>query len=466
MKNVAFHNLGCKVNSYELDVVQQNFVEKGYKIVPFDQNADIYIINTCTVTNIADRKSRQMLHQAKKRNPEALVVALGCYVQTGKENVEMDACIDIAIGNNKKKDTVDIIEAYLEENQRIAKTDYVIDINQTHEYEEMTLKKAGEHTRAYIKIQDGCNQFCTYCIIPFARGRVRSRLPEDICNEIEGLIQKGYKEFVLTGIHISSYGVDFTDESLIAGLQAEWLSVGNGQASSDATRYGKGTSLLPELIIRIHNINGVERIRLGSLEPQIVTEGFAKTIGGLGKMCPHFHLSLQSGCDATLKRMNRHYNTEEFAKGVERLRKYFNNPAITTDVIVGFPGETDEEFSKTEQFLKEIRFFEMHIFPYSMRKGTVAAGMKEQVDGEIKKQRSHRLLELEKEQSLEYRKRFIGSTETVLFEESKNINGKVYAIGHTTRYVKVVKETEEDLSGKIMEGKIIGQLNDEILVME
>ena len=466
MKNVAFHNLGCKVNSYELDVVQQNFVEKGYKIVPFDQNADIYIINTCTVTNIADRKSRQMLHQAKKRNPEALVVALGCYVQTGKEHVETDACIDLAIGNNRKKDTVEIVETYLEETGKITKTDCVIDINHTNEYEEMTLSKAGEHTRAYIKIQDGCNQFCTYCIIPFARGRVRSRLPEDICNEIAGLAENGYREFVLTGIHISSYGVDFTDKDLRKSLEEERTSVMSEESVGDSARYGKGTSLLLELILRIHKMDGVERIRLGSLEPQIVTEGFAQTIGGLSKVCPHFHLSLQSGCDATLKRMNRHYDTAEFAEGVKRLRTYFDNPAITTDVITGFPGETEEEFAQTEAFFKEIEFFEMHIFPYSARKGTVAAGMKEQVDGEIKKQRSRRLLTLEKQQSEAYRKSFVGSRETVLFEESKEIKGKTYAIGHTTRYVKVVKETEEDLSGKIVSGRITGQLNDEILLME
>lgn len=465
MKNVAFHNLGCKVNSYELDVVQQNFAEKGYKIVPFDQNADIYIINTCTVTNIADRKSRQMLHQAKKRNPEAIVVALGCYVQTGKETVETDPCIDLAIGNNKKKDTVEIVEAYLADCKK-EKTEHIIDINHTDEYEEMTLQAAGEHTRAYIKIQDGCNQFCTYCIIPFARGRVRSRMPEDICSEIAGLVKKGYKEFVLTGIHISSYGVDFLDESVRKSLEEERMQTVKEEAANDAARYGKSTSLLLELILRIHKMDGVERIRLGSLEPQIVTEGFARTIGALPKICPHFHLSLQSGCDETLKRMNRHYNTEQFAKGVRRLRQYFDKPAITTDVIVGFPGETEEEFALTEAFLKEIDFFEMHIFPYSIRKGTVAAGMKNQVDGEVKKQRSHCLLKLEKQQSKVYREQFVGCEETVLFEESKQIDGRSYAIGHTTRYVKVVKETEEDLSGKMVSGKIAGMFCDEILLME
>lgn len=467
MKNVAFHNLGCKVNSYELDVVQQNFVKRGYKIVPFDQMADIYVVNTCTVTNIADRKSRQMLHQAKKRNPDALVVALGCYVQTDEEKVKLDPCIDIAIGNNRKKDTVEIVEAYLQETDIaeqtavLSKTD-IIDINHTSEYEEMELMQTAEHTRAYIKIQDGCNQFCSYCIIPFARGRVRSRMPEEICREIQGLVAAGYREFVLTGIHISSYGVDFEDRQLREELETEI-------SEKEKVRYGKGSSLLLGLILRIHRIEGVERIRLGSLEPQIVTEEFAKALGSLEKICPHFHLSLQSGCDATLKRMNRRYTTEEYRAGVDRLRTYFENPAVTTDVIVGFPGETEEEFAETEAYLKEIGFFEMHIFPYSARKGTVAAGMQDQIDGETKKRRSHMLLELEKGQSLAYRRQFVGAEEEVLFEEQKKIGGESYIIGHTTRYVKVAKRNGGDpvaLEGQIVRGKIVGMLTDEILLME
>ncbi len=458
MKNVAFHNLGCKVNSYELDVVQQNFVKKGYQIVPFDQIADIYVINTCSVTNIADRKSRQMIHQAKKRNPHAVVVALGCYVQTGKEALKTDACIDIAIGNNKKKDTVEIVEAYMEKLPDADAFSAIIDIDHTCEYEEMELTNAGEHTRAYIKIQDGCNQFCSYCIIPFARGRVRSRQPEDICHEIKGLVSAGYREFVLTGIHISSYGVDFQDEELRKELE--------GETAEDAARYGRSTSLLPGLILKIHEIEGVERIRLGSLEPQIVTEGFVKTISSLEKICPHFHLSLQSGCDETLKRMNRHYDTAEYGQGVERLRKYFDNPAVTTDVIVGFPGETEEEFQTTRAFLEKTGFFEMHIFPYSARRGTAAAKMKDQIDAKVKKMRSRELLELEKRQSVEYRRQFVGKEETVLFEETKIIEGHSYEIGHTTRYVKVAKETADDLSGKILTGKIAGMLNDEILMMK
>lgn len=442
MKNVAFHNLGCKVNSYELEFVQQKFIRKGYNIVPFDQNADIYIINTCTVTNVADRKSRQMLHQAKKRNPEALVVALGCYVQTGKEAVEKDVCIDLAIGNNKKREALDIIEAYLADREK-PKTD-IIDINHTDEYEEMKLTRTGEHTRAYIKIQDGCNQFCSYCIIPFARGRVRSRRPEDICREIEGLADKGYREFVLTGIHISSYGVDFQDRAVYDGRE----------------------SLLLGLIQRIHGLEGVERIRLGSLEPRIVTEEFVKRLASMDKICPHFHLSLQSGCDETLKRMNRHYTTGEYKSGVELLRDYFRLPAITTDVIVGFPGETEEEFTQTKDFLRLMNLFEMHVFPYSLRKGTAAADMECQIDGETKKTRSRELLVMTKEQSENYRRRFIGKEECVLFEETKIIEGCAYRIGHTARYVKVAKSCQDDLSGRLVRGKITEMLNGEILLME
>ncbi len=478
IQNVAFHNLGCKVNSYELDVVQQKFEEKGYCIVPFDQNADIYIINTCTVTNIADRKSRQMLHQAKKRNPDSIVVALGCYVQTDTEKVKLDPCIDLAIGNNRKKDTVEIVEAWIQEH---VSDMAVIDINHTDEYEEMQLTKTGEHTRAYIKIQDGCNQFCTYCIIPFARGRVRSRHVEDICKEIKGLVEKGYREFVLTGIHISSYGVDFLSDDLQQDMDSrvkdkrqtdkmQMLREQTDKSNDDEVVYFKGISRLLSLIETIHAIEGVERIRLGSLEPRIITDGFAKRMSELPKICPHFHLSLQSGCDATLKRMNRHYTTEEYKKGVESLRRYYDNPAITTDVIVGFPGETDEEFLCTQKFLKEINFFEMHIFPYSRRKNTVAANMPGQVDGEIKKRRAHELLKLEEEQSYQYRTSFLGTEEEVLFEEAKEIDHKWYIHGHTTRYVKVAKEIADiscaqELSGKIVKVRLTDMLTKDIVVV-
>ena len=467
MKNVALHNLGCKVNSYELDVVQQMLQENGYNIVPFDQKADIYIVNTCTVTNIADRKSRQMLHRAKAKNPQAIVVAVGCYVQTDKDIVEKDECIDLAIGNNRKKDLVSILEEYLRERgllavqeEKVDKTLHnttILDLNNTYEYEEMTLKKTAEHTRAYIKIQDGCNQFCTYCIIPYARGRVRSRHYEDIRWEIEGLVKVGYQEIVLTGIHISSYGIDFEEEAWKQGNSIEVLK-------TEGRHDYSGKSKLMDLIEKLHDIEGIQRIRIGSLEPRIVTEDFAKRLSVLSKICPHFHLSLQSGCDATLKRMNRHYTAEEYLQSVELLRKYFERPAITTDVIVGFAQETEEEFLETKAFLEKVSFYEMHIFKYSKRKGTIAAGLPGQVPDDVKTVRSNLLLELEKKQSKEFRAYFVGKEVEVLFEETKEIGGKAYQIGHTKDYVKVALLTAEELANQIRTVKISGFLTDEILV--
>lgn len=444
MKNVALHNLGCKVNAYEIDVMQQMLQEKGYNIVPFDERADIYIINTCTVTNIADRKSRQMLHRAKAQNPEAVVVAVGCYVQTGRENVEKDSCIDLAVGNNRKKDLISILEAFMDQKEKNRefsdKTLHettIIDISQPCGYEDMTLTHTAEHTRAYIKIQDGCNQFCSYCIIPYARGRVRSRSMEEIKKEILGLAQRGYQEVVLTGIHISSYGVDFQD----------------------------GTGLMT-LIEAIHKIDGIRRIRLGSLEPRIVTQEFAQQLAALPKICPHFHLSLQSGCDETLKRMNRHYTAGEYFECVKRLRAVLEHPAITTDVIVGFPGETEEEFETTKAFLQQIGFYEMHIFRYSKRRGTRAAEMEDQIPEAVKAARSSDLLTMEKIQSREYRSSYIGKEVEVLFEEEKTLEGKKYRIGHTARYVKVAKRTEENLSNQLIKGNICGFLTDNLLLME
>lgn len=440
MKKVALHNLGCKVNAYEMDVMQQMLQEKGYKIVPFEENADIYIINTCTVTNIADRKSRQMLHRAKTKNPDAIVVAVGCYVQTGIEKVEKDPAIDLAIGNNRKKDLIPILEEFMssrEQAQGNRCVSQLIDINAPCEYEKMTLKKQGEHTRAYIKIQDGCNQFCSYCIIPYARGRVRSRNAEDILEEVQGLAGQGCKEIVFTGIHISSYGADLDN----------------------------GSNLLT-LLKKVHEIKGIDRIRLGSLEPRIVTEDFANGLASLSKICPHFHLSLQSGCNATLKRMNRHYTAEEYFECVKRLRKIYDNPAITTDVIVGFPGETEEEFLETKRFLEKVKFYEMHIFRYSRRHGTVADKMENQIPESVKVERSGILLNLEKKQSEEFRKQFVGKEETVLFEETKTVDGKEYQIGHTSRYVKVAKETGEDLYNREIRGRISKFLKNDILLME
>ncbi|MCM1040087.1 MAG: tRNA (N(6)-L-threonylcarbamoyladenosine(37)-C(2))-methylthiotransferase MtaB [Roseburia sp.] len=428
MKSVALHNLGCKVNGYEMDVMQQILQEKGYKIVPFDKPADIYIINTCTVTNIADQKSRQMLHRARKQNPEAIVVAAGCYVQTGRERVEKDEAVDLVIGNNRKKDIALILEEYLQKKEnglllpedKTLRDKTVIDINHTTEYERMQLTKTREHTRAYVKIQDGCNQFCSYCIIPYARGRVRSRREEDILEEVAGIVKSGYREIVLTGIHISSYGID------------------------------RGAPKLLSLLKKLNEVQGLARIRLGSLEPGIVTEEFAAKISTLSKICPHFHLSLQSGCDETLRRMNRRYTTGEYLEKVEILRKYFTDPAITTDVIVGFPGETEEEFLCTEAFLRKVRFYEMHVFKYSKRQGTRAALMKEQIPDVVKAERSNRLLQLEKQMSDAYRRSFIGKEAEILFEEEKEFDGKVYCIGHTAQYIRAAAGNA--LRGRIMKG--------------
>ncbi|MBQ8821197.1 MAG: MiaB/RimO family radical SAM methylthiotransferase [Lachnospiraceae bacterium] len=465
MKNVALHNLGCKVNSYEIDVVAQKLQENGYTVVPFDEKADIYVVNTCTVTNIADRKSRQMLHRAKKQNPEAVVVAIGCYVQSGKDAIEMDDCIDLAIGNNKKGEIVQIIEAYLKERgllsgEKVDKTLHdttVLDLNNTYEYEEMTLKKTTEHTRAYIKIQDGCNQFCSYCIIPYARGRVRSRKAEDVLSEVRGIVAAGYQEIVLTGIHISSYGIDFEEDAWREGKSVEALK-------SEGRHDYSGRSKLIDLIELIHEIPGLSRIRIGSFEPRIVTEEFCRRLSALPKVCPHFHLSLQSGCDETLKRMNRHYTTEEYLRSVKNLRDAFERPAITTDVIVGFPQESEEEFAKTVDYLEEIRFYEMHVFKYSKRQGTRAADMPEQVPDQIKTKRSNVLLEMEKRQSGEYREYYIGKEAEVLFEEAKVIDGVTYQVGHTRDYVKVALKTEENLANTLTTVQVQGFLSEEILV--
>ena len=431
MKSVALHNLGCKVNAYELEVMQQKLQDRGYKIVPFDSDADIYIVNTCTVTNIADRKSRQMLHRAKHKNPDAVVVAVGCFVQAGEEN-RMDDCIDLAVGNQHKKDIVEILEAYLEEHTADASA--VTDIGAVREYEEMRMEQSTEHTRAYIKIQDGCNQFCSYCIIPFARGRVRSRNSEDVIREVKRLAEHGFREIVLTGIHLSSYGVDTGDDLL-------------------------------HLIREVHNVDGIDRIRLGSLEPRIVTDGFATALAGLPKICPHFHLSLQSGCDATLQRMNRRYDTREYEEGCQILRKYFDHPAITTDVIVGFPGETEEEFAVTKEYLKRIHFYEMHIFQYSKREGTKAAVMEHQVPEPVKKGRSNILLALEKKMSEEFREYYVGKQVTALMEEAYEFEGETYFTGYTKEYVKIAVKSAADLSNQFVKGMIRGRLTDDIYLM-
>lgn len=422
MKRAALHNLGCKVNAYETEAMQQLLEENGYEIVPFKEGADVYIINTCTVTNMADRKSRQMLHRAKKMNPDAIVVAAGCYVQAKEASGEIDESIDIVIGNNKKKDLIQILDGFYEKKQGQNKA--VIDINHTHEYEEMHLNKTAEHTRAYIKVQDGCNQFCTYCIIPFARGRVRSRAKEDVVREVTELAANGYQEVVLTGIHLSSYGVDLENENLLS------------------------------LILAVNEIEGIKRIRLGSLEPRIITEDFVKTISGLEKMCPHFHLSLQSGCDETLRRMNRRYTSEEYYEKCMLLRKYFAHPALTTDVIVGFPGETEEEFEKSKAFIDKVDFYETHIFKYSKREGTKAAVMDNQIPEQIKTARSNELLELGQKKRIKYEEQFVGTTVQVLMEEQVEIGGETYQVGHTKEYVKVALKTGENLQNQLVDVQI------------
>lgn len=434
MKKAALHNLGCKVNAYETEAMQHLLEEAGYEIVPFTQKADVYVINTCSVTNMADRKSRQMLHKAKKNNPDSIVVAAGCYVQTSEKEVLNDLSVDIVIGNDRKHDLVRLLEEYSLDSVN----DTVDDINDgKHDFEELFIDQTKEHTRAFIKVQDGCNQFCSYCIIPYARGRVRSRRFENVIAEVERLAANGFKEVVLTGIHLSSYGVDFEE----------------------------ATGLL-ELIQAVNAVKGIERIRLGSLEPKIVTEHFASELSKLDKICPHFHLSLQSGCDATLKRMNRKYTTKEYERGCELLRKYFVHPAITTDVIVGFPGETEEEFEQTKAYLEHIHFYEMHIFKYSKRKGTRAAVMPDQIDEQIKAARSEKLIELGHDMSKEFRKFYIGKNEEVLFEEKAVIGDKEYFVGYTKEYVKVAKETAENLENQIVSGRISGMLTDEILLFE
>lgn len=434
MKKAALHNLGCKVNAYETEAMQHLLEEAGYEIVPFTQKADVYVINTCSVTNMADRKSRQMLHKAKKNNPDSIVVAAGCYVQTSEKEVLNDLSVDIVIGNDRKHDLVRLLEEYSLDSVN----DTVDDINDgKHDFEELFIDQTKEHTRAFIKVQDGCNQFCSYCIIPYARGRVRSRRFENVIAEVERLAANGFKEVVLTGIHLSSYGVDFEE------------AVG-----------------LLELIQAVNAVKGIERIRLGSLEPKIVTEHFASELSKLDKICPHFHLSLQSGCDATLKRMNRKYTTKEYERGCELLRKYFVHPAITTDVIVGFPGETEEEFDQTKAYLEHIHFYEMHIFKYSKRKGTRAAVMPDQIDEQIKAVRSEKLIALGHDMSKEFRKFYIGKNEEVLFEEKAVIGDKEYFVGYTKEYVKVAKETDENLENQIVSGRISGMLTDEILLFE
>lgn len=422
--------LGCKVNQYETDAMEQMLLRAGYEKVDFKEKADIYIINTCSVTNMADRKSRQMIHRAKKKNPDGIVIAAGCYVQAqADQEADFDENIDLIIGNNKKKDIVTILDEYYRDHKNTA----VIDINHTNEYEELSIETVNEHTRAYLKIQDGCNQFCSYCIIPYVRGRIRSRKPEQVLEEVRNLAQNGYKEVVLTGIHLSSYGKDLEEGSLIDVIEA------------------------------INEIDGIERIRLGSLEPRIITEEFVGRLKKVDKICPHFHLSLQSGCDETLKRMNRHYSIEEYEQSLALLREAFYEPALTTDVIVGFAGETEEEFANTVKALERMNLYEMHIFKYSVRKGTRAEKMPNQVSEQTKTVRSNVLLEMTAKHKDAYENLWMGQEEEILAEEFALIDGKEYLVGHTKRYVKVAIDTREDRKGELIKVRIIGKMDGNIL---
>ena len=434
MRKAALHNLGCKVNSYETEAMTQLLKKAVYEIVSFQDQADVYIINTCSVTNMADRKSRQMLHKAKKQNPNAVVVATGCYVQTATEKVAQDLSIDLVVGNNRKKDIVEILNEYYAEKEagEQVKEEYVIDINHTDEYEDLEISTVTEHTRAHLKIQDGCNNFCSYCIIPYARGRIRSRTMESIKAELERLSASGFKEIVLTGINLSCY--DDNGKKLI------------------------------DVIEMADNVNGIERIRLGSLDPEVVTEDFVERLGKVKKICPHFHFSLQSGCDKTLKAMNRHYTSDEYYEKCQLIRKYIDNPAFTTDVIVGFPGETEEDYISSREFVKKVKFAELHVFKYSKRDGTVAAKMPNQIDEKIKTLRSEDLIKTGEELTKEFRQAKIGQDTTVLFEEKILLDNKEYWVGHTVDYIKIAVPEKENLEGQIRKVNVKDFLTNEIML--
>ena len=426
MKDIAFITLGCKVNQYETNAMIQKFIEQGYNIVEHTKKADIYIINTCTVTNMSDRKSRQMLRRVKDLNPHAIVVACGCYAQVAKDELKNIEEIDLILGNNEKKEIVKYLEKYIDENKQIQSTE---DVMQTREFIDFGNVTYTEKTRAVIKVQDGCDRFCSYCIIPYARGRVRSRKPESVISEIKNIAKKGIKEVVITGIHVASYGKDF-----------------------------KENYRLIDLLEEINKINGIERIRLGSIEPLLINEEFISRLTNLEKICHHFHLSLQSGCDETLKRMNRRYTTKQFGKIVNLLRENYNDVILTTDIIVGFPGETEEEFNKTYEFLKKIKFYKMHVFKYSKRKGTKADSMPMQINGNIKEIRSQKLIELSDKNEKEYNKIYIGKDVEVLFEERKDGFYK----GHTKNYILVYlpekdipKKNKEEIENKIVNVKCV-----------
>ena len=450
-KTAAFLSLGCKVNSYETEAMRGMFEVAGYEIVDFKDTADVYVVNTCTVTNIADRKSRQMLHQAKHRNPQAIIAAVGCYVQAAEEVLLADSCVDLVIGNNKKNDIVAMVERCQSSN---SKEELVSDIAQEQDYEELHIISTMEKTRAFIKIQDGCNRFCSYCIIPYVRGRVRSRKEEDILQEIAELATKGYQEIVLTGIHISSYGTDWSK-----------AQENNNLGEDDLDRIAVDMPLA-RLIQKIGQIQGIERIRIGSLEPRIITEEFLKIVASVEQFCPHFHLSLQSGSDSVLRRMNRKYTAQDYYKRVLLIRRYFENPSFTTDVIVGFPGETTEEFEETIIFVRKIGFSHIHVFKYSKRAGTKAAVMPDQIPEELKSRRSDELITLSNQMKEEYQQGFLGRIEKILFEEELELSGNKYQVGHNERYLRLAVLAAESLSNQLLQATVIGFLTEEIMLCE
>ena len=435
MKTVAFITLGCKVNQYETNAMTQKFIEKGYKIVEHHEKADIYVVNTCTVTNMSDRKSRQMLRRVKEANPKSIVVACGCYAQVSEKNIESIEEVDIIIGNNEKSEIVEKVEEFIKTNQKQIEVGNVMQQREFIDFGDITYS---EKTRAAIKIQDGCDRFCTYCIIPYSRGRVRSRKPENVISEVEKIAKLGIKEVVITGIHIASYGKDFKEEYKLIDLLEE-----------------------------LNKVEGIQRIRLGSIEPLLITEEFMERLIKLEKICHHFHLSLQSGCDETLKRMNRRYTIEQFNKIVNLLRSYYKDVILTTDIIVGFPGETEKEFEETYKFLKDIKFYKMHIFKYSPRKGTKAEAMKGQIDGKEKERRSQKLIELSNKNEEEYNQTYIGKEVEILWEEEKE---NVYK-GHTKNYIlaylkenEMGKESNEKIENQITKAKCIEAKEDHIVV--
>lgn len=443
-KSVAFCTLGCKVNHYETQAMRELFSDAGYEVKDFEEPADIYIVNTCTVTNIADRKSRQMLHRAKRRNPEAVVAAVGCYAQGAADELLQDGAVDLVVGNDRKGEIVSLVEKEMEDRQSGAEED-LLDIDAVRTYEPLQISGTADQTRVYIKIQDGCNQFCSYCRIPYVRGRVRSRSQEDIVQEVQRFADMGYREIVLTGIHISSYGM----QTAPAGERAEH-------------DYRPDGSHLIDLIEAVDRVSGIQRIRISSLEPRIITEEFVQRLSKVKSICPHFHLSLQSGCDSVLRRMNRKYTTALYKEKCELIRRYFHAPAITTDVIVGFPGETDEEFETTCRFLSDIHFESMHIFRYSRRTGTKAAAMSDQVDPRIMAERSSRLIALSARMHDEFIEKYKEDVQEVLLEEKTEIDGKEYFCGHSRNYLKCAFPAEGLSAGQIVHGKMTGK-NDEVI---